>query len=139
MAMLTKREDAPTTNGGSDLLLGEGAEFEGKLTFKGTTRINARFKGSIVTDDVLIVGERAKIEAEITCGTVIIHGEVIGNIRAKGAVELRTPARIRGNIDTPSLIMEKGVILQGEVKMENLEKTPPVRLGPATPSTAVVQ
>lgn len=137
---IMKREDMPTaTNGGgSDLLLGEGAEFEGKLTFKGTTRINSRFKGSIVTDDVLIVGERARLEAEITCGTVIIQGEVIGNIRAKTAVELRQPAKVRGNIDTPSIVVEKGVVLQGELRMENLEKAPPVRLGSA-PNTVTVQ
>ncbi len=47
MAMLT-REEVPTTplGSGSDLLLGAGAEFEGKLTFKGTVRIDAKFTGS---------------------------------------------------------------------------------------------
>ncbi len=122
MAMM-KREDLPTSLGGtSDLLLGEGAEFEGKLTFKGTVRIDAKFTGSIVTNDVLVVGEHARIDAEITCGTVVVHGQVNGNIRAKTAVELHHPARVRGNISTPSLAVEKGVVVQGEIKMENLEK-----------------
>jgi cytoskeletal protein CcmA (bactofilin family) len=125
MAMATlKRDELPSTLGGtSDLLLGAGAEFEGKLTFKGTVRIDAVFKGSIFTDDVLVVGEHARIEAEITCGTVIVHGEVRGNIRAKNAVELHHPAKVRGDVQTPSISMEKGVLLQGTVKMENLERT----------------
>ncbi len=118
-----KRDELPTSLGGSsDLLLGAGAEFEGKLTFKGTVRIDATFKGSIVTNDVLIVGEHAKIDAEITCGTVIVHGEVNGNIKAASAVELHHSAKVRGDIETPSLSVEKGVFLHGALRMENLER-----------------
>lgn len=116
MAMI-KRDEPSTLPGAGDLLLGEGAEFEGKLTFKGTVRIDARFTGSITTDDVLVVGEHARIDAEIACGTVVVHGQVNGNIRAKIAVELHQPARVHGNVDTPSLTVEKGAVLQGEVKM----------------------
>ena len=132
-----KRDELPTTLGGtSDLLLGAGAEFEGKLTFKGTVRIDAVFKGSIFTDDVLVVGENARIEAEITCGTIIVHGEVRGNIRAKNAVELHHPAKVRGDLFTPAISMEKGVLLHGSVKMENLERAAqqrPVTTPPPAP------
>jgi cytoskeletal protein CcmA (bactofilin family) len=123
-AMATmKRDEMPMSSGGTtDLSLGEGAEFEGKLTFKGTVRIDATFKGSITTNDVLVVGEHARIDAEITCGTVVVHGEVNGNIKAKVAVELHQPARVRGNIDTPSLLVEKGVLVQGELKMEGFDR-----------------
>jgi cytoskeletal protein CcmA (bactofilin family) len=118
-----KRDEIPTSLGGtSDLLLGAGSEFEGKLNFKGTVRIDAIFKGSIETDDVLIVGEHARIQADITCGTVIIHGQVNGNVRAKTGVELRATARVRGDLDTPSISAEKGAFLQGSVKMEGLER-----------------
>jgi cytoskeletal protein CcmA (bactofilin family) len=126
--MAMKREDAPMTAGsGGDLLLGQGAEFEGKLTFAGTVRIDAKFKGSIMTNDVLVVGEHARIDADITCGTVIIHGEVNGNIKAKTAVELRHPAKMRGNVESPSLTIEKGVMFQGESKMPGAEKPAPAR------------
>jgi cytoskeletal protein CcmA (bactofilin family) len=122
--MAMKREDAPMTGApAGDLLLGHGAEFEGKLTFAGTVRIDAKFKGSIVTNDVLVVGEHARIDADITCGTVIIHGEVNGNIKAKTAVELRHPAKMRGNVESPSLTIEKGVLFQGESKMPGAEKS----------------
>jgi cytoskeletal protein CcmA (bactofilin family) len=114
-----KRDELPTTLGGtSDLLLGVGAEFDGKLTFRGTVRIDSKFKGAIVTTDVLVVGENARIDAEITCGSIIVHGEVNGNIKATDAVELRHPARVRGDIETPSLSVEKGVVLNGTIRME---------------------
>ena len=123
MAVMT-REEVPNTplGGSSDLLLGAGAEFEGKLTFKGTVRIDAKLTGSIVTNDVLVVGEHARIDAEITCGSVVVQGEVNGNIKAKNAVEVHRSAKLRGNIETPSLMVEKGAFLQGEVKMATAEK-----------------
>lgn len=137
MAMI-KRDELPTSLGGSsDLLLGAGAEFEGKLTFKGTVRIDAKFTGSIVTDDVLVVGEHARIDAEISCGTVIVHGEVNGNIKAKVAVELHHPAKVRGDIDSPSLMVERGVVLQGALKMDGFDRgsTKPT----STPSMVAVK
>lgn len=122
-ASTMRRDDpTPTSGGAGDLLLGAGAEFEGKLTFAGTVRIDARFKGTIVTNDVLVVGDRARIDADITCGTVIVHGEVNGNIRAKDAVELHAPARVRGDVETPSFSLEKGVVFQGQTSMPGAEK-----------------
>ena len=50
-------------------LLGKGSEFEGKLLFEGTVRIDGKFKGEIKSSDTLIVGEGAKVEAEISVGT----------------------------------------------------------------------
>jgi len=110
-------EPAPSPSGQvSDLLLGPGAEFDGKLTFRGTLRIDAKFTGSIVTDDVLIVGEHARMSAEITCGTIVVHGEVNGNVRATSGVELRHTGKLRGDVTSPSLVVEKGALLQGAVK-----------------------
>ena len=74
----------------------------------------------------------SKVSAEISVGTIIVHGEVNGNIRAKNAIELHHPARVRGNVETPSLMIEKGVIFEGQAKMENLEKG-----GAAKPAVAV--
>ena len=122
MGMLKRDGNGAVGVESGDLLLGAGAEFEGKLSFAGTVRIDARFKGSITTNDVLVVGEHARIDAEIVCGTIIVHGEINGNIKAKTAVELRHPARMRGNIESPSIAMEKGVVFQGDSRMQPAEK-----------------
>lgn len=121
MAML-KRDDSstlPASSGDLNALLGRGSEFEGKLTFEGTVRIDGKFTGTIVTGDVLVVGEGAKVSAEITCGSIVVHGEVTGNVRAKNSVELHHPAKMRGNVETPSLMIEKGVIFEGQCKMDS--------------------
>jgi len=137
MAMLKRDEltSVPTATGDLNALLGRGSEFEGKLTFEGTVRIDGKFNGTIVTNDVLVVGEGAKIQAEINCGTIIVHGEIQGDVRAKTAVELHHPARVKGNIDTPSLMIEKGVTFEGQCKMDAAEKGGSKLVpAPATPS-----
>src|SRR6476469_9853640 len=101
-------------------LLGRGSEFEGKLTFEGTVRIDGKLTGEIFSDDVLVIGEGAQVSAEIDVGVIIVEGNVTGNIRAKRAVELHAPARMRGNIETPSLFIDKGVTFEGFSKMENI-------------------
>jgi cytoskeletal protein CcmA (bactofilin family) len=134
MAMLKREELSSTTPaapGDLNALLGRGSEFEGKLTFEGTVRIDGKFTGTIVTNDVLVVGEGAKVSAEISCGTVIVHGEITGNVRAKTAVELHHPAKMRGNVETPSLMIEKGVMFEGQAKMEGIDKSGSVKSTPS--------
>jgi cytoskeletal protein CcmA (bactofilin family) len=99
-------------------LLGRGSEFEGKLSFEGTVRVDGKLAGEIFTDDVLIIGEGAEVNAEINVGAIVIEGTVTGNIHAKRSVEIRTPGRVRGNISTPSLFIEKGVVFDGNCQME---------------------
>jgi cytoskeletal protein CcmA (bactofilin family) len=139
MAML-KRDEVSSSPGTGDLnaLLGRGSEFEGKLTFEGTVRIDGKFTGTIVTNDVLVIGEGAKVNAEITCGTVIVHGEINGNVKARNAIELHHPAKVRGNLETPSLMIEKGVVFEGQCKMEGADKTAKT-VPPPPPMQAVKQ
>jgi cytoskeletal protein CcmA (bactofilin family) len=111
-------QSRPATSGGElNALLGRGSEFDGKLTFEGTVRIDGTFSGEISTSDTLIVGDGAKVSAEITCGTLIVHGEITGNINATVSVELHKPARVKGDVTTPALVIERGVFFQGTSKM----------------------
>jgi len=108
----------PTSSTEVTTLLGRGSEFEGKLSFEGTVRVDGKLSGEIFSDDVLIIGEGAEVNAEINVGAIVIEGTVHGNIHAKRSVEIHTPGRVRGNIATPSLHIEKGVIFDGQCQME---------------------
>lgn len=110
-------------------LLGKGSEFEGKLSFEGTVRVDGKLTGEIFTDDVLIVGEGAEVNAEVTVGAIVIQGTVRGNITAKRSVEIHSPGRVKGNINTPSLFIEKGVFFDGQCQMDSSGAT-----GDAVPS-----
>lgn len=120
MSQAARRE---STVGEISTLLGRGSEFEGKLTFEGTVRIDGVLKGEVFSDDVLIIGEGAQVDAEINIGEIIIQGTVTGNIRAKRSIEVLAPGRVNGDLTTPSLQIEKGVIFEGRSFMEGLDST----------------
>ena len=124
MARKEAGENTMTTKGSGDInaLLGRGSEFEGKLTFEGTVRIDGKFKGEIRSNDVLIIGEGAHVEAEIAVNTVVVYGTVRGNIKAMAAVQLQSPARVYGSLETKSLTIQQGVIFEGTCHMENIDK-----------------
>ena len=104
----------------SDLkaFLAKGCEFDGKLTFEGSVRIDGKFSGEIFSNDILLIGESASVKAEIDVGTIIVSGTLEGNVNAKKMVELKAPALVKGTITTPALVVEQGVVLEGSVKME---------------------
>lgn len=101
-------------------MLGPGAAFEGKLTFEGTVHINGRFRGEIFSDGELAIGEGALVEAEIDVGAIVVRGTIVGNIKAKRSIELLAPGRVKGDIHTPILHVEKGVIFEGRSFMEGM-------------------
>ena len=111
---------AKVGGGDIDTLLGKGSEFEGKLSFKGQVRIDGKYSGQIHTDEVLVIGASAKVNAEITAGTVIISGQVEGVIRATQVVELHKHAKVKGTIEAPNVTMEREVTFDGTMKMEGV-------------------
>lgn len=132
MALPQARPDAASE---INTLLGKGSSFEGKLTFEGTVRVDGKLSGEVFSDDVLVVGEGAEVHAEIDIGEIIVQGTIVGNVRAKRAVELRAPGKMRGDITTPSLQIDKGVIFEGKCYMEGVaDGTRPRPIGlPSTP------
>lgn len=98
--------------------LGPGSQFEGKLVFDEIVRLDGAFRGEITSRDTLIVGDSADIQAEIVVGSLILSGKFKGTIKAHGKVELRSPARVEANIETPALVVEEGVQLNGTLVMK---------------------
>ena len=109
--------DTSDKHGAVNALLGRGSEFEGKLVFEGTVRIDGKFKGEIVSNDKLVIGETAEVEAEIQVDTLIVSGNVTGNLNAKGRIELQPPAKVFGNIISPSVVISEGVMFDGTCRM----------------------
>ncbi|MCG8555567.1 MAG: polymer-forming cytoskeletal protein [Proteobacteria bacterium] len=110
-------------------LLGEGTRFEGKLAFQGRVRIDGHFTGEIFGDDVLIVGQSARVQAQIQVGTLIVRGGTVqGNICADKLIEVHAPGRILGDVRAPQLYVDKGVVLEGSCRMtpesDNAEPSP---------------
>jgi cytoskeletal protein CcmA (bactofilin family) len=107
----------PAGPGGLTAFIDQGSEFEGKLSFRDTVRIDGRFSGEIASENTLIVGESGEIEASIRSNSISISGTVEGDVTAGQKVVLHKTARVNGNVETPCLVMEEGAVLNGQVKM----------------------
>jgi len=97
--------------------LGKGTEFEGKLSFNGAVRIDGLFKGEIFTEGTLIVGESAVIESNIHVSHIIVSGEIRGNIVADTRIEIHAPGKVFGNIQAPTVVIDEGVVFEGNCSM----------------------
>lgn len=95
----------------------QGSEFEGKLSFKDTVRIDGTFSGEITSDNTLIVGESGQIMATIRSVCVVISGLVEGNIIASDQIVMHKTAVVNGDLEAPIVVMEEGAQLNGSVKM----------------------
>ena len=104
--------------GALSIRLDRGCALEGTLTFQGEGRIAGRFTGRLSSQGSLRVEEGAVVCAEVVVATVVVCGEVVGDIRASGSVELKSGARVRGNVETPVLLLERGAFLEGRCHME---------------------
>lgn len=102
-------------------ILGKGSAFDGKLTFEGAVRIDGQFSGEIRTTGTLIVGETAEVKAEINAATIIIEGLVRGDLAATQSIEIHAPARVYGNLASPSLEIQKGSLFEGNCQMDSSE------------------
>lgn len=114
---------ASSQPGELNALLGRGSSFEGKLTFEGTVRIDGRFKGNIVANDILIIGDEGVVEGEITVGEIISSGVIKGTIHAARAAEFLAPGKVEAELFTASLRIERGVVFDGEIHMKNQESS----------------
>ena len=113
----TSSSSSSSSPGGLTAFIDQGSEFEGKLSFKDTVRIDGCFRGEISSENTLIVGEAGEIEATISSKTVAVSGSVVGDITAETKLVLHKTARVDGNVQAGSLVIEDGAQLNGQVTM----------------------
>lgn len=102
--------------------LGKGTEFKGVLSFEGTIRVDGKVDGEVISKDTLIAGDGAFLQGEITVGTIICSGKIVGNVNASQKVHIIAPGIVQGNIKTPKLIIEEGVTFDGKSEMAGEKK-----------------
>ena len=81
-------------------------------------RVDGHLSGRINSSSgTLIVGANGKVDANIEVAVAIVHGTVNGDIIATQRLELGRAAKLNGNIQTASLMIEPGALFEGTCKM----------------------
>jgi len=109
--------------------VGSGTVISGEASFKSMLRVDGRFSGRITSaGGALLVGAGGQVDANIEVAVATIHGIVNGDIIASERVELGRAAKLNGNIQTPSLMIEQGAVFEGSCKMssQRADKLPKV-------------
>lgn len=98
--------------------VGGGTVMTGEANFKAMMRVDGTLSGRVNSSSgTLIVGANGKVDANIEVAVAVIHGTINGDIIATQRLELGRAAKVHGNIQTPSLIIEQGAIFEGSCKM----------------------
>jgi len=105
------------------------------LAFEGAVRIDGKLEGEVTSEDTLIVGEQAVVNAEIHVGSIVISGKISGDITAKKRIDIKASGEVCGNLKTPILTIEEGVIFQGTCDMRRSGETPTIALPDKEPET----
>ncbi|HEY2964315.1 MAG TPA: polymer-forming cytoskeletal protein [Pyrinomonadaceae bacterium] len=102
--------------------VGGGTDVTGEANFKAMMRVDGHFSGRITSSSgTLIVGNNGVVDANIEVAVAAIHGTINGDIIATQRLELGRAAKVNGNIQTPSLVIEQGAIFEGSCKMLQMQ------------------
>jgi cytoskeletal protein CcmA (bactofilin family) len=102
--------------------VGNGTALTGEASFKGMLRVDGHLSGKVNSEGgTLIVGNNGQVDADIEVAVATIHGTVNGDIIASQRLELGRAAKVNGNIQTPSLVIEQGAVFEGSCRMVQLK------------------
>ena len=108
---------------GYQMYLGQKCRLTGVLKVQGMMRIDGFVEGEVFGSDLIQVGKEGMIEAVVRAKHIVAQGPIRGDIAAQEKVELLAPAKVEGTIDSPVFLLEKGVFVNGMLKMSSLNST----------------
>jgi len=98
-------------------VIGPTATFIGELKCDGGVRIDGVFQGSVETMGNVIIGETAKVAADIVGRNISISGAVKGHINAMGRLEILSTGLVWGDIEVASFLIDEGGVFSGRSEM----------------------
>jgi len=126
---MRRRKDV--TQQSEEKILDLNASMQGTLRFDDPVnlRISGKFEGALDTKGMLMVGEKAEINANITGEGIVIAGNVKGNIKATKILKLDGSARLSGDVEAPKLAIAEGAVLNGRIQMTSRGAAEPASRG----------
>jgi cytoskeletal protein CcmA (bactofilin family) len=107
---------APPRTDSKESVLAAGLVIEGKIEGSGHVRIAGQFKGDVHVQGNLTIEAGAKVTGGVRAHTVIIGGELEGNIDAASRVELLQTGVLNGDLKAGSLTVAAGSRMRGRVE-----------------------
>ena len=124
----TQTNPAPATERSSDasrglekgpVNIGKSVIIKGELTGSEDLTIEGHVEGKIeLRQNVLTIGPNGKIKAQVFAKSVVILGEVTGNVTASEKVDIRDNGSVDGDIAAPRVAIAEGAHFRGSIDMQ---------------------
>src|SRR5437867_11599831 len=99
--------------------IGKSVVIKGELNGSEDLTIEGQVEGTIeLRDHVLTIGPNGKIKAQVFAKSVIVLGEVTGNVTASEKVDIRDKGSVDGDIISPRVAIDDGAHFSGSVDMQ---------------------
>ena len=120
-------------------IVDRGSSFEGTFRSQKDLRVEGELKGTVACDGTLFVAEGALVSATIDAEHVTVAGDVHGEVRCRGRLQILPSGRVRARVATGSLVIQEGAIYEGELDMAGMERAAPrpLRSRPAPPPVSI--
>ncbi|HUJ10467.1 MAG TPA: polymer-forming cytoskeletal protein [Verrucomicrobiae bacterium] len=94
-------------------------EITGTIKGSGSLRIDGKLEGELHCGGDAIIGKSAQIKGNIVVTSVSIEGSINGNVTAKDRIEMKSTARVTGDIRAKRLSVEDGVTFIGRSEVNS--------------------
>lgn len=117
-------------------VLGPTVAFRGELTANEDLMIQGQIEGSIRHHaQLLTIGPKGKVKADIHANHIIIQGEVHGDLFGTEAIIIEASARVRGNVFAPRVALKEGAKFKGNIDMDVPREQPKSSAPPSRPAS----
>ncbi|MFP4514906.1 MAG: polymer-forming cytoskeletal protein [Parcubacteria group bacterium] len=106
----------------AETVIGPAIKVKGNFHGKGNIIIEGSLEGSIKTDSSLLIGEKAKVKANIKANEAVINGSVDGNINIDKALSLGKTASVKGDVVCAEISISQGAKINGNFAMHDLNE-----------------
>lgn len=101
----------------AETIIGESVLVKGNFESNGNLIINGSLEGEIKTRGAVLVGEKSKINANISAQEMMVKGNVVGNLSVSDYLAIGESAKILGDIECSQISIERGAEINGQVSI----------------------
>lgn len=105
----------------AETVIGPSVKVEGNFSSDGDVVIEGQLTGTLKTSKNVRIGAGARIKADVEAANIIQAGEIRGNVKVLEKLQLKSTAKIFGNVETSIMSVEEGGILNGKCQMVKKE------------------
>jgi cytoskeletal protein CcmA (bactofilin family) len=115
----------------STSLLSKEMKLEGEIQGSENLQLEGRFKGTIKLAGDLYIGPNGVVEADIEADSVVVQGQLNGNVLARKQLQIQSSGKLVGDCTAQSIDIKEGALFEGRSKMIRSSASP-AGGGPAT-------